>query len=108
MTLLELYQKISSAGVSIWHYEAAQAKYPYAVYQEYNVSFDYASGKRFREKTRVAITYFSKSEFDETLEKLKTVLLENDLLPDIAITFDREDKTIIYQFEVTLTRNIGG
>ena len=108
MTFLELYTKINDAGVPIWHYEAAQENYPYAVYQEYAVTYDNASGRQYREKTRVSIAHFSKDEFDPTLETLKKVLLENSLIPTISITYDKDSKIIVNQFEITIARHMEG
>ena len=108
MTLLELYKKIDSAGVPIWHYEAAQQEYPYAVYQEFAITYDTASGRQYREKTRVSITHFSKEEFDTTLEVLKKVLLENGLIPTIDVTYDKDGGIIINHFEVVIARNMKG
>lgn len=106
MTLLDLYNTLLKVDIPVSHYEGELDEYPYIVYQEFNTSYDTASGKAYKEKTRVEITHFSKAEFDPSLELLKKKLLENNINFSVATTFDKEAKTIINQFEVVISQDI--
>ncbi len=106
MTLLELYNVLLQVNIPVSHYEGDLDEYPYIVYQEFNTSYDNASGKAYKEKTRVDITHFSKTEFDPSLDVLKKTLLNNNINFSVATTFDKDSKVIINQLEVIITQII--
>ena len=106
MILLDLYKALETVGIPVSHYEGELDEYPYIVYQEFSTAYDTASGKVYRERTRVEITHYTKAEFDPTLDNLKGVLLKNDLNFTVATTFDRESKVISNRIEVAITQEM--
>jgi flagellar hook protein FlgE len=106
MTLLDLYNVLLLVGIPVSHYEGELDEYPHIVYQEFNTTYDTASGRAYRKKTRVEITHYTKVEFDPTIDILKGVLLEHDLYFTVATTFNPENEVITNQGEVTITGTI--
>jgi hypothetical protein len=108
MILHDFYNALLTVGIPVSHYEGELDEYPYIVYSEYSTSFKTASGKPYEEKTRVEIIHYTKTEFDPSLESLKKMLLDNNIIFSVATTFDPESKVIQSQIEAVISRRIGG
>lgn len=106
MTLLDLYNILLQVGIPVAHNEAELDEYPYIVYQEFNSSYDTASGRAYREKTRVDVTHFSKAEFDPSFDRLKKTLLENNINFTVATTYDKDSKVTHNQIDVVITADM--
>ena len=106
MTLLDLYNILLEVGIPVGHYEIQQEKHPYIIYQELATSYKWASGQVLQENVKVEIVHFTEHEFCPTLEKLKLALLKNKIGFNIAHGYDPEEKDIINQFDLTITRDL--
>jgi len=106
MTLLELQYILQEVGLPIVHYEARMTKSSYIVYRELGTSYSFASGRAWRETIRVSIDHFTKKEWDETLDKLKLVLLKNKINFSTVTMYYEDEKTIHTQFDLSIARDM--
>ena len=108
MNLLDLRNILLQVGIPVGHYETKKEEFPRIVFQELSTSYDTASGKAYRENTRVDITHYTQTGLDPTLDKLKEILLKNNIGFNIVTAFDEDSKVIINQFDATITKSLGG
>ena len=102
MTLLEFYGILKTVGIPVWHYEAEQEQTPYIVYQELTTKYMYASSKPYREEIKIDLAHITKKGLDPTLERLKEVLIDNNIVFTITHGFDEETKEIGNMFDLTI------
>ena len=106
MTLLDLYNILLEVGIPVSHYEIDSENYPYILYQELTTSYKWASGQVSQENIKVEIVHFTKKEFDPSLERLKQVLHKHKIGFTIAHGYDPEQKDIINQFDLIISRDM--
>ena len=106
MTLLDLYNTLLQVGITVAHYEAELDEYPYITYQEIATTYQHGSGHPWREDVAVEVVHFTQKEFDPTLEKLKYELHKSNISFTIAHGYDPDEKVIINQFALTITRDL--
>ena len=106
MSLPEFYQILCKAGITVSHYEADLDKFPYIVYQELSTGHSNASGKNWREVTRVNVEHFTKKEWDPSLEKLKLALMENRINFTTTTNYFTDTKVINTVFDLTIARDM--
>ncbi|MCL2215771.1 MAG: hypothetical protein FWB91_01995 [Defluviitaleaceae bacterium] len=104
MTLKDLYNILMEVGITVSHYEANLDTFPYIVFQELGTSYSLASGRIWREVTRVRVEYFTKDEWDKTLDALKIALLRKKINFTTATIWYEDTKVICTSFDFSIAR----
>ena len=107
MTLQKFENCLKESGIPVAHYEILQTNPPYIVYQELSTTYKYASGQPVEESTSIEVVHFTKKAFDPSLERLKEVLIKNKIGFTIAHAFNPGEKTIVNQFDLTISKDMG-
>lgn len=106
ITLFDLYKILESVGIPVGHYEAHLDNLPYISYQEMDGSYAVASGKVWRETTKVIIDHLTKDEWDESLERLKKALLKNKIIFTFTTNWYEDLKIIHTQINLAIARDM--
>jgi len=91
-------------GIPVSHYEANLDNFPYIVFQELGTSYSLASGKIWREVIRVGLEHFTKEEWDESLDALKSALLKRKIIFTTVTIWYEDKKVICTPFEFSIVR----
>jgi len=111
MTLQNLYDILSTVGFPVWQFESTfennQPVFPYIVFQPGITTFNTSSGAIWREITSIDIFLLSHLQnYAIESEKLKKVLIKNNLFPTIVYGWYPDDKVFITQFDISITQEI--
>jgi len=106
MTLQEFREILKKVGIPVAHYKTQLTEYPYITFQEFGTTNFSASGRVWREAIKVGVDHYTNKEWDETVEKLKRVLLKKNINFTTAIIWYEDDEIIHTSFDLTITREI--
>ena len=106
MTLPELRDILKEAGIPVAHYKAQLTEFPYIVFRELGTRYNNASGNSWREVISVGVDHFTKTAFDETLDKLKRALLKNKVNFTTATIWYEDDEIIQTSFDFAIARDM--
>jgi len=106
MTLQGFSEILEEVGIPVAHYKAHLTEYPYMVFREIGTTYNHASGNAWRELTHVGVDHFTNIEWDETVEKLKLVLLKKKINFTTAIIWYEDDEVIHTSFDLTIARDL--
>ena len=106
MTLYELETLLKQTGCPVARYEIRETKFPYIVYSELDMKYNHASGRAWREVTRVAADHYSKTLDDPSAEDLKMILLRNRIGFTVTVIYHPADKIVQSAFELFIVREL--
>jgi len=107
MTLKELHSVLGEAGITVFHYEASLENLPYISFIETGTSYNYSSGRAWREITNVIVDHLTQEEFGgESLELLKKALLKNKVNFTTSTIYYEDLKVIHTIFTFSIVRDM--
>ena len=106
MTLQELRDVLKEPGIPVAHYKAQMTEHPYIVFRGLGTRYSHASGTSWREIRGVGVDHYTKTPFDETVDKLIIALLENKINFTTAEIWYEEDEVIQTSFDFSISREL--
>lgn len=97
---------LKEAGIPVAHYKTQLTEYPYIIFREYGDTYQHASGNAWRELTGVVVDHYTKTEWDDTVDKLKKALLKRKINFTTVVIWYEDDEVIQTQFDLTIAREM--
>ncbi len=90
MTLLELRDLLLTVGVPVFHYHASQQTESYIVWNEFGRKGLSADSQIQEKAIKVQVDYFTKTEFDSTVEEIDSLLDSDDISFEYQVDYEED------------------